>query len=149
MNVQPVLTGLEAAVNTQLAVAGDHPAAEAAAAGILEALEPALRQAALELARQAAAEVAAQLDGQRVEVIVTEGDPTLRVMEASSGGEEAAGEEYEARITLRLPRALKGLVEDAAGQAGDSVNSWVVKALSARARGRKGPGTRLTGTYDL
>ena len=35
------------------------------------------------------------------------------------------------RINLRLPEHLKSRVEDAAGQAGLSVNSWLVRAASA------------------
>ena len=35
------------------------------------------------------------------------------------------------RITLRLPEQLKGRIEDAAGRAGVSVNSWLVRAVTA------------------
>jgi hypothetical protein len=149
MQVEPLITKIEAAVSTQLAVAGADPAVEAAAAQLVAALRPALGQAALELAEQAAAEVSGQLSDRKVEVTLSEGDPTLRVIEQGSGEEPASDEEFDARITLRLPPSLKGLVEEAAGSAGDSVNTWVVRALASKA-GRTGrSGGRVTGRYEL
>ena len=35
------------------------------------------------------------------------------------------------RITLRLPEQLKGRIEEAAGRDGLSVNSWLVRTVSA------------------
>jgi hypothetical protein len=35
-----------------------------------------------------------------------------------------------ARITLRLPEPLKARVEEAAGQQGSSVNTWLVRAVT-------------------
>lgn len=148
MEVGPILTGVEAAVSTQLAAGGADPAVEAAASSLLAALEPALRRAALELAQQAAEEVAAQLPGYQVDVVLADGEPTLRIHEESDVP-AAQADDYEARITLRVPAALKGLVEEAAGETGDSVNSWVVKALSSRARRRRRRGRRVSGTFDL
>ncbi len=146
MEVQPVLAGLEAAVSSQLALAGADPAVETAASMLLAALEPALRQAAVDLAQQAAAEVGAQLPGYRVEVVLVDGEPSLRLTEEETA---EAADDYEARITLRVPQALKGVVEEAASEAGDSVNSWVVKTLRARAKARSRRGRRITGSYDL
>lgn len=151
MQVDPILTSIEAAVSTQLAVAGADPAVETAAGQLLVALGPALRQAALELAQQAAAEVGAQLGDRTVDVVLADGEPTLRVVDrygADAGAEEE--EEFDARITLRLPPSLKGLVEDAAGRAGDSVNTWVVKTLTSKAgRAASRTGSRVTGRYEL
>src|SRR5512142_1230586 len=42
----------------------------------------------------------------------------------------AADEAATARITLRLPEALKGASEVAASREGVSVNTWIVRALS-------------------
>ena len=52
-----------------------------------------------------------------------------------------------ARITLRLPDALKVRVEDAASRDGVSVNTWIVQALGRVASGatRRSSGRRLTG----
>ena len=64
--------------------------------------------------------------------------------------EPAANEDLDARITLRVPPSLKGLIEDAAETAGASVNSWVLDALSRRARkSDQGHGFRMTHSFDL
>jgi hypothetical protein len=150
MQVDPVLTGVEAAVSTQLAVAGADPAVEVAAGQLLAALGPALRQAAMELAQQAAAEVGAQLGDRDVEVVLVDGDPTLRVVDRNGVAVSDEGEDFDARITLRLPPSLKGLVEDAAGLSGDSVNTWVVKTLTSKAgRASARTGKRVTGRFEL
>jgi hypothetical protein len=51
------------------------------------------------------------------------------------------GDAAMVRINLRLPEHLKARVEDAAGQAGLSVNSWLVRAATtALDPGNPGPG---------
>ncbi|GIH93237.1 toxin-antitoxin system HicB family antitoxin [Planobispora siamensis] len=58
-------------------------------------------------------------------------------------------EQGTARMTLRLPEALKSRIEQAAAGAGVSVNAWLVRALTAALSdpgpGTHGPGRRLTG----
>jgi predicted HicB family RNase H-like nuclease len=149
VHVQPVLNGLRAALVTQGALAGDDPAVEAAISSLVDALGPALRLAALELAEQAAAEVDAQLTDRSVQVTVSEGDPALRVTDAVETAAEPSREEFDARITLRLPPSLKRLIEDSATIDGDSVNAWVVDALSRRAKRSVDPGRRVTESFDL
>lgn len=149
MQIEPLMTKIEAAVSTQLAVAGADPAVEAAAAQLIAALRPALGQAALELAEQAAAEVSGQLPDRTVEVTLSEGDPTLRVVDRGTEEEPGSDEEFDARITLRLPPSLKGLVEEAAGSTGDSVNTWVVRTLASKAGRSRRSGGRVTGRYEL
>jgi hypothetical protein len=57
--------------------------------------------------------------------------------------------ELDARITLRLPEALKVAAEAAADREGISTNAWIVRALKreldARPRGRVRAGNRLQG----
>lgn len=149
MQLAPIMTTIEAAVSTQLAVSGGDPAMEEAASRFLAALEPALRQAGLELAQQAAEEVSAQLGDRTVEVVIADGDPVLRVAASVDTGIEVDVEDFDARLTLRLPPSLKGLVEEAAGESGDSVNSWVVKTLSTGTRRTSKTGRRVTGSFDL
>lgn len=150
MQVQPILNSLRASLDGQRALAGD-PSIDEASAALVDALGPALRLAALELAQQAAIEVAAQLDDRDVDVVVVDGDPTLRVVNAerTAGRDGVAGEEFDARITLRLPPSLKHLIEDAASSDGGSVNGWVVDALSKRAARTEGRGRRVTEGFDL
>ena len=45
--------------------------------------------------------------------------------------------------------ALKRLIEDSATLDGDSVNAWVVDALSRRAKRPVEPGRRVTESFDL
>jgi len=146
MNSYSALTQLEEAVSRQIAFGGTDPSVESAGRAILAILEPTVRQIVLELAQQAAHETSAQLPDYEVDVIVVEGEPELhvRALEPTS---EAAGS-YEARLTLRLPDAVKEMVEEAAAGAGDSVNSWVVKTLSSKAH-IKQVGKKVTGTVDL
>lgn len=149
MHVQPIINGLQSALLNQAALAGGDPAVEAAVASLVEALGPALHMAAMELSQQAAAEIGAQLPDRSVEVVVTEGDPTLRVSDAASPAPESIGEDFDARITLRLPPSLKTLIEDSASVDGGSVNAWVVDALSKRAKRPSGRGRHVTTSFDL
>ena len=105
---------LDGTVEQQVLVAGGDPEVEAAARALLTALDPAIRQLAYDLAEQAAAEVTAQLPSHEVDVVLTDGEPTLRVRPVEGGEAASAGESLDARITLRLPPTLKELVESAA-----------------------------------
>lgn len=149
MHLAPVFTTLEAAVSTQLAVAGADPTMEAAASQLLAALEPALKQVGMELAQQAAEEVGAQLGDRTVEVVMVDGEPQLRVSQPSDPEPSAMEEDFDARITLRLPPSLKGLVESAADETGDSINTWVVKTLTSGARKSTRVGRTVRGTFEL
>lgn len=149
MHVQPVLNGLRAAMANQASLAGGDPAFDSAAAALIDALGPALHMAAFELAQQAAAELSAQLSDRNVEVVVADGDPALRITDVGPTQSEAASEDFDARITLRLPPSLKSLIEHSATLDGDSVNSWVVDALSKRANRGAGRGRQMTDSFDL
>lgn len=150
MHVQPVLNGLRAALATQGAIAGGgDPAVDAAVAALIDGIGPALHMAAFELAQQAAAEVDAQLSDRSVEVVVSDGDPSLRIVEHGTSTPDAPSEEFDARITLRLPPSLKTLIENSATVDGDSVNAWVVDALSKRAKRGSDRGRQMTDSFDL
>jgi hypothetical protein len=115
----------EAAVTSQVSLAGGDPAVEAAARALGEALGPASRQLALELVEQAAAEVDAQLPHHGVEVVLRGGEPALEVRSGEQERGRPADEEYGARITLHLPPSLKSAVEEAARVAGNpSTPTW-------------------------
>jgi len=152
VQVRPVVNTLQAALVSQVALTANDPTVDAAVGQLVEALGPALHVAVVELAEQAAAEVRAQLPGHQVDVVLADGDPTLRITEAPVTAEaRSAAEDLDARITLRLTPTLKQLVEEAAQQAGDSVNAWVVDTLGQRAarRGAKGRGKQFTQSFDL
>ena len=148
MDITNTMAQLEAAVANQLALSGSDESVEAAAEALLAALEPALRAAVVDLAEQAAVELNAQLPGHRIDVVIAEGEPSLKAS-LDDSNEVPVDDDYEARISLRLPGKLKELIEESAVDTGDSVNSWVVKAVSSNVRVRKrSSGTRITGTLD-
>ncbi len=141
------LSRFEAALANQVALAGGDPAVESAARALRDALRPAARQLALELIEQAAAEVDARLPYHKVEVVLRGGEPTLEVRAGEERERRPADEEYEARITLRLPPSLKAAIEEAARSAGESVNSYLVRDLSRSSTPRAGRvGRRMKGT---
>jgi Protein of unknown function (DUF1778) len=152
VQVQPVVNTLQASLVSQVALTANDPAVDAAVGQLVEALGPALQVAVMELAEQAAAEVRAQLPGHQVDVVLADGDPTLRITEVPITAEaRSAAEDLDARITLRLTPTLKQLVEEAAQQAGDSVNAWVMDTLGQRAgrKAAKGRGKQYTQSFDL
>jgi hypothetical protein len=149
VQIRPIINTVQATLLTQATVAGADPAVEAAVNQLVEALGPALQVAAMEIAEQAAAEVGAQLPDQSVDVVLSDGDPVLRVSDSPRSAEaRPVAEELDARITLRLPPSLKQSIEDAAQHAGDSVNAWVVDALGKRAR-QRGVGKHYNESFDL
>jgi HicB family len=115
---------------------------------IAAALESSLRLRLLEAVTAVAHELTSQIPNGHVEVRLAGQDPSLVFVEEtpapgpSVGGEEA----FTARITLRLPDALKASIEFAATREGISVNGWIVQALSRSIdpRPHRGP-KRLTG----
>lgn len=147
MDARILTTKLEAAIQRQLLLAGGNPEVETAAEALLGVLEPALREAALTIAEQAAAEVAGQLPGHRIEVVVVDGDPELRVRtEGDESVSFTTGESFDARITLRLPPQLKEMIETSAEDRGESVNSWLVRSLSGvTAKGSHKVGRKVSG----
>jgi hypothetical protein len=149
MHLQPIITNVAATLAGHANLAGDDSAVEAAVQQLIEALDPALRLAALDLAQQAATEVGAQLSDRTVEVVISNGDPELRVVEVRGDRSTPTDEEFDARITLRLPPTLKRVIEDSATFDGESVNAWVVDALSKRAKRNDPKGTRVTESFDL
>jgi hypothetical protein len=127
---------------------GDEAVAQAAAR-----LIPALRGSAalrlLDVLGEAALEVSAQLPSGHVEVRLAGQEPSLVYVEDEPGSASAPAPDEEgasARVTLRLPDALKRSVEAAASREGVSVNTWIVRALgrSASAPTRR-VGRHLTG----
>ena len=151
MELRPFVEGLQADLEG-IAAVGDDDVAEAA-----RRLSAAVRASAglrlLDALGEAALELTNQLPSGHVEVRVSGQDPTLVYVEdeAEEAPPAATGDvELVARISLRLPEALKGAVEAAAAREGVSVNTWLVRSLtrlvsSAGGGGRRGPGNRLTG----
>jgi len=87
---------------------------------------------------QPAPAVSLQLSGDQVRFTVTTA-PVVETAEPVAGRSDDG--DATARISLRLTDALKVEIERAAGQAGLSVNSWLVRAASSALRpGGAAPG---------
>jgi hypothetical protein len=138
---------LESAIEAQLALVADS-SVEAGGRALLGALRPALKEAAMELATQAVDEVKAQLPAYRVELVLADGEPSIRITAEESGPASVEGD-FDARITLRLPPAIKDIVERAATESGDSVNAWVVKTLAGKVHGPRASKRRIVETLDI
>ena len=111
---------------------------------VAPAFDAAVRMSILEALADAAGEISAELSGQAVELRLKGRDPQFVVVGApgqaaagidapDSSGDESVGEDETAaaRITLRLPEALKQRVDDAAARARRSTNTWLVDAIRA------------------
>ena len=131
----------------RIAAVGDESTARAAEL-LAVALESSLSRRLLEALGEAALELNSQLEDGRVEVRFAGSDPELVfVREDAEEPQAATDEALTARITLRLPDALKVRVEDAAAREGVSTNTWIVQALGRISSGapRRSSGRRLTG----
>jgi hypothetical protein len=146
MDASIVTTEIERALNAQLRLVGEDSVVADAAEAILVGLEPAIERAVMRLAEQAAGEAEAQLPGRSVGVEIREGVPVLAIREAE-GSVSIDTDDLEARISLRLSEKLKGILEDAADESGDSMNAFVVKTLTSKAKER-GTGRRYSGTIE-
>jgi predicted HicB family RNase H-like nuclease len=145
MDVDSAVAEFEAVIAGQAQLGGNE--LDEAAEALLTAARPGVERLVLRLAEQAAVEVTAQLPEASVDVVVSDGEPTLAVRsETPAESKRFSGEELEARLTLRLPTELKDLVELRAKESGGSVNSYVVDSLMRTTRRRKGSGTKVTGT---
>jgi hypothetical protein len=124
------------------------------------ALEPAVRLSIMDALSVATADVTAALSGVTVEVRLHGREPRISVdvdeaepepAEGPAPAADAADDAGTARVTLRLPESVKARTEEAAGRAGVSVNSWLVRAVTQAldgpppASGSNRPGRRLVG----
>jgi HicB family len=129
MQLQRFIDALRADLNA-VAELGDDATAEAAGRLTLT-LQASVGLRLLDALSEAALELNEKLPTGHVEVRLTGQDPTLVYVSDEPEAQAAGGDEaYTARITLRLPEALKTSVEEAAAREGVSVNTFIVRALS-------------------
>lgn len=139
MDLAPYLDSLRRDLAAAAAPGG--PEVARAADLLTGALAPAARLCLLDLLSDAAAEITASLETASVEVRLRDRAVDLVVTEIHAvpptpppaGTTEPAGE--PARITLRLPEALKDGAERAAAAEGISVNAWLVRAVGTALSG--------------
>jgi len=145
MNLTIVLEGLQQDLQG-LGELGDERSAQIALR-LGDALGSNLRLKLLDLLSQAALELSSKLPSGRVEVRLAGQEPELVYVEEPGEAAGVPGEEFSARITLRLPESLKAAVEQAAAREGASTNAWLVRAIARAAEARPHPviGKRLSG----
>ena len=138
---------------------------------LLPALESSVRLVLLEALSDAAGEITVDLAPGSVEVRLRGRDPEIVVTPPPTEDPTPSRDVTDvtvpptptsdiydsgtARVTLRLPESLKVRIEDAANRQSLSVNSWLVRAVSAAVDPRGGPipdagrgpsvGSRFTG----
>jgi len=145
------ITGLIDSLRQDLsraAALGDEEA-RSAAERLALALEPALRLTLMEALSQAAAEISEAVPGVIIDVALRGREPAFLVqgspaVESPETRFESVAEAEEAepvaRITLRLPEALKSRAEALAARRGQSLNTWLVAAARAAAGQDPAPG---------
>ncbi len=145
MDLEPYVENLRRGLAVAAEPGGED--ARALAERLAGALESATRLALLDALSAAADEITRDLAPGAVEVRLRGGEPEFVVtsppaeedFEAPSPPPDEGG---TSRLTLRLPEQLKPRVDDAAADAGISVNAWLVRAVAAALepgqRGRRG-----------
>jgi hypothetical protein len=151
MLLSPIVEGLSDDLKKAAALGGDD--IRQAAELLVDAIGPAVRMRMLDALQQAGDELSASFPGAEVEMTLQGRDPVLTMTIGRGPGagptdDVSVGEAETARLTLRLPEGLKAQVERAAGNAGLSLNTWLVEAaaqaLHMPPAGRRGP-KRMTG----
>jgi len=118
-------------------------------------MDPAVRLAVLDALSAMAAEVTAALDGDVVEIRLRGRDPEVVVTpavhepptDAPVPGPDESDDGTTARISLRLPDALKARAEAAAATAGTSLNTWLVRAVAAAVNAPEPPRSSSRGPH--
>jgi len=140
MDLRPLTRSVQEQLAASAAV-GDEPARQAASMLSL-ALEPALRLALQDAVAQVAAEISAELAPGRVELGLAGAELSVRVVppagaEPSMSQPPAPPEPEDpadagtARITFRPPQSLKARLDRAAAEESLSLNTYLVRALTA------------------
>lgn len=142
-HIEALLADLQAAGSL-----GDEAVAQAAQR-LSEALQSSARLRLLDLLSEATLEISDQLPSGHVEIRLAGQEPSLVYIEERDSTEPAPPDDgLTARITLRLPDALKTAIDAAAAREGLSANTWLVRELKRavhRGVAHKKFGSGLTG----
>jgi hypothetical protein len=141
METSRFVDGLRADLAAAAAL-GDQAIVEAADR-LARAVESSVRVHLLDALQEAAMELPAQLPSGRIDVRLSGGDVQLAYV-GDEPASQPADDDTSARVTLRLSERLKAQAEAAAGREGVSLNTWLVRTISA-GLGRRTVGNRLRG----
>lgn len=144
------------------AAAAGGPDTEELAGRLAAALDAAGRLAILEALAEAVGDITAELSpgsvdlrlrGRDVDFVVTlpsaPGAPTpaaAPTTEPAGGPPDPTDDAGTSRTTLRLPDTLKARAEQAAGVEGLSLNTWLVRAVTAALEPSRRSGPNVTGS---
>ena len=144
MDLTEYVEALRHSLSTAAAAAGEQ--ARETARLLSDTMEPAVRLTVTDALAAMAAEVTAALDGALVDIRLRGRDPEVVVVPAEhppSAGPDAPDDADDdgttARISLRLPDGLKSRAETAAAASGTSLNTWLVRAVTAALRDQTPP----------
>ena len=143
MDLTEYVEALRHSLTTAAAAAGDQ--ARETARLLADTMEPAVRLTVTDALAAMAAEVTAALDGALVDIRLRGRDPEVVVVPAEHPAQDEPGDDVvaddgsTARISLRLPEALKSRAEAAATASGTSMNTWLVRAVTAALRDQSAP----------
>ena len=121
---------------------------------LVTVLAPGLRMAMVQLLSDAAAQLTSELSGTVVTIRMDGREPVWHVISpeahdaAHSPTDAATDDEGTARVTVRLPEAVKRRAENLAQAAGQSLNTWIIHALRRATSTDKTPTSssrRITG----
>jgi hypothetical protein len=152
MDITGYVDQLRAELLSAAAMGGDDVVTTAER--LTAALDASVRMALLEALSDAAAEITAVLDGTVVEVRLKGREPqfVVEVAETTAPADHDGDDDAStARITLRLPEALKQRAEESAARSRQSLNTWLVDAVRQATRppdedrGRRARGRQLSG----
>ncbi|GAB3197799.1 toxin-antitoxin system HicB family antitoxin [Nocardioides hungaricus] len=142
MDITPYVESLRRDLLAAAEAAG--PEARAATERLAFALDPAARLALMEAVSQAAAEITAEmpagsvdvrLNGRELDFVVDTGPtPAPEAARPAPTDEEPEDDGNVARITLRIPEAVKARAEEMAARSGGSLNTWLVNVVRAATR---------------
>jgi hypothetical protein len=142
MDITPYVESLRRDLVAAAEAAG--PEAKAAAERLAFALDPAARLALMEAVSQAAAEITAEmpaggvdvrLRGRELDFLVDTGPAAApEAVRPAPVDDEPEDDGNVARITLRIPEAVKTKAEEMAARSGSSLNTWLVNVVRAATR---------------
>lgn len=141
MDLTPHIDSLRRDLTAATEVAA--PETRAAVERLLFALTPAVRLALMDAVSQAAAEITTKLPSGSIDVRLNgrELDFVVQVLGATETAasrpspEETDDDGSLARISLRMPEALKTKAEELANRSGQSLNNWLVNVVRTATRG--------------
>ena len=144
MDLTEYVEALRHSLTTAAAAAGEQ--ARETARLLSDTMEPAVRLTVTDALAAMAAEVTEALDGALVDIRLRGRDPEVVVVpaphpepETPEPDEAVADDGSTARISLRLPDGLKARAEAAATATGTSLNTWLVRAVTAALREQSSP----------